>query len=60
MISSSVAHGSQADRWTAVKQAFLRERALRGAEDDPMTRAIGAMGHLADRVGQVEAAIRET
>jgi MoxR-like ATPase len=50
----------QTARWTAVKQAFLRERALGGSEDDPMTRAIGAMGLLADRVGQVESAIRET
>ena len=48
----------QAARWNAVKQAFLRERALGGSEDDPMTRAIGAVGLLADRVASVETAIR--
>ncbi|MEV6929463.1 DNA repair ATPase [Dactylosporangium sp. NPDC051485] len=48
---------SQAARWTEVKAAYLRARALGGAEDDPMTRAVGAVGLLADRVGAVEAAI---
>ena len=47
----------QAARWAEVKAAYLRERALGGAEDDPMTRAVGAVGLLADRVGGVEAAI---
>jgi hypothetical protein len=40
-----------------VKQAFLREQALGGAEDDPMSRAVGAVGLLADRVGEVRRAI---
>ncbi|MFI5932376.1 DNA repair ATPase [Actinoplanes sp. NPDC051494] len=47
----------QAARWAEVKAAFLRERALGGAGDDPMTRAVGAMGLLADKVGGVEQAI---
>ena len=47
----------QAARWADVKAAYLRERALGGAEDDPMVRAVGAVGLLADRVGGVEAAI---
>ncbi len=47
----------QAARWADVKAAYLREKALGGAEDDPMTRAVGAVGLLADRVGDVEAAI---
>ncbi|PRY29001.1 DNA repair ATPase [Pseudosporangium ferrugineum] len=47
----------QAARWAEVKAAFLREKALGGAEDDPMTRAVGAVGLLADRVGGVEQAI---
>ncbi len=47
----------QAARWADVKAAYLRERALGGAGDDPMTRAVGAVGLLADRVGGVEAAI---
>ncbi|OJF09809.1 DNA repair ATPase [Couchioplanes caeruleus] len=49
--------GEQAARWAEVKAAFLREQALGGAEDDPMTRAVGAVGLLADRVGAVEQAI---
>ncbi|MFG1605944.1 DNA repair ATPase [Actinoplanes sp. NPDC049265] len=47
----------QAARWADVKAAYLRELALGGAEDDPMTRAVGAVGLLADKVGGVEAAI---
>jgi hypothetical protein len=49
----------QEQRWAEVKAAYLRDKALGGAADDPMTRAIGAMGLLADKVGAVEAAIRE-
>ncbi|MEU4540359.1 DNA repair ATPase [Streptosporangium sp. NPDC023825] len=40
----------QAERWAEVKAAYLRSQALGGAEDDPMTRAVGAVGLLADRV----------
>ncbi|MFC7618164.1 DNA repair ATPase [Actinokineospora soli] len=47
----------QAARWAEVKAAFLRSQALGGADDDPLTRAVGAVGLLADRVGAVEAAI---
>lgn len=47
----------QAQRWAEVKAAFLREQALGGAADDPMARAVGAVGLLADRVGGVEKAI---
>ncbi|WP_304452315.1 DNA repair ATPase [Nocardiopsis sp. YSL2] len=47
----------QKDRWAQVKDGFLRGRALGGSEDDPMTRAIGAMGLLADRVGSIGTAI---
>ncbi|HEY0454062.1 DNA repair ATPase [Actinophytocola sp.] len=49
---------AQATRWAEVKAAYLRDKALGGAGDDPVSRAIGAVGLLADRVGQVEAAIR--
>jgi hypothetical protein len=48
---------SQESRWAEVKAAYLRELALGGAEGDPMTRAVGAMGLLADRVGDVQQAI---
>ncbi|MFE3460958.1 DNA repair ATPase [Nocardiopsis aegyptia] len=47
----------QKTRWAEVKDGFLRGRALGGSEDDPMTRAIGAMGLLADRVGSIGTAI---
>ncbi|AGZ46648.1 DNA repair ATPase [Actinoplanes friuliensis] len=47
----------QAERWADVKAAFLRDQALGGAADDPMARAVGAVGLLADRVGDVEKAI---
>jgi hypothetical protein len=48
----------QATRWAEVKAAFQRDKALGGAGDDPMTRAVGAVGLLADRVAAVESAIR--
>ncbi|NUT93109.1 MAG: AAA family ATPase, partial [Saccharothrix sp.] len=41
----------QARRWAEVKAAFVRAQALGGADDDPMSRAVGAVGLLADRVG---------
>lgn len=47
----------QAQRWADVKAAYLRSQALGGDDEDPMSRAVGAMGLLADRVGAVEAAI---
>ncbi len=47
----------QETRWTAVKTAYLRDKALGGAEDDPIVRAVGAVGLLADRVAAVETAI---
>ena len=47
----------QAGRWAEVKAGYLRARALGGAPDDPMSRAVGAVGLLADRVGAVEVAI---
>ncbi|WP_017620690.1 DNA repair ATPase [Nocardiopsis gilva] len=49
----------QERRWAEVKAGFQRGRALGGAEDDPMTRAVGAVGLLADRVGAVETAIEK-
>ncbi|HEV7711549.1 MAG TPA: AAA family ATPase, partial [Asanoa sp.] len=49
---------AQAARWEAVKAAYLREKALGGSGDDPMTRAVGAIGLVADRIGAVEAALK--
>ncbi len=48
----------QRERWTEVKAAYVRSQALGGAEDDPLTRAVGALGLLADRMAAVETAIR--
>jgi len=50
----------QKARWAEVKEGFRRGRALGGADDDPLTRAIGAMGLLADRVGEIGTAIDRT
>ncbi|HEX4818127.1 MAG TPA: DNA repair ATPase [Nonomuraea sp.] len=50
---------AQAERWAEVKRAYLKAKALGGAADDPMTRAVGAIGLLADRVSEVGTAIRE-
>ncbi|MDN3354291.1 DNA repair ATPase [Actinomadura sp. DC4] len=47
----------QGARWSEVKAAYVRSLALGGDADDPMTRAIGALGLLADRVAGVETAI---
>ncbi|MFG2444981.1 DNA repair ATPase [Nocardia fluminea] len=48
----------QADRWTEIKSTYVRDLALGGSEDDPLIRAIGGLGLLADRLDAVEAAIR--
>lgn len=48
----------QAERWSEVKRAYLRERALGSADDDPMVRAIGALGLLGDRIAGIESALR--
>ena len=48
----------QEQRWAEVKAAYLREKALGGSGDDPMTRAVGAIGLVADRIGAVEAALK--
>jgi hypothetical protein len=47
----------KAERWTSVKAAYLRDKALGGDGNDPMSRAVGAVGLLADRVSAVETAI---
>ncbi|MEZ0071259.1 DNA repair ATPase [Planotetraspora sp. GP83] len=47
----------QARRWAEVKSGYLRSKALGGDGDDPVSRAVGAIGLLADRVGGVEKAI---
>ncbi|MFF5295318.1 DNA repair ATPase [Paractinoplanes globisporus] len=48
---------AQVTRWAEVKAAYLRAQALGGDGDDPMARAVGAVGLLADRVGDVSSAI---
>ncbi|WP_333777270.1 DNA repair ATPase [Streptomyces sp. IBSBF 3136] len=47
----------QAARWAEVKAAHVRARALGGPGDDPLTRAVAALGLLAERVAAVESAI---
>ncbi|MFH8490945.1 DNA repair ATPase [Streptomyces longisporoflavus] len=47
----------QADRWAGIKAAHIRARTLGGPDDDPLVRALAALGLLADRVASVETAI---
>jgi hypothetical protein len=47
----------QALRWAEVKAAYLRAQALGGTEEAPLTRAVAALGLLADRISAVETAI---
>ncbi|MEV6199062.1 DNA repair ATPase [Streptomyces sp. NPDC051771] len=46
-----------AARWAEVTTAHARARALGGASDDPLSRAVAALGLLADRITAVETAI---
>ncbi|UUN25660.1 DNA repair ATPase [Streptomyces sp. FIT100] len=48
---------AQAARWAELTSGYLRRQALGGPEDDPLTRAVAALGLLADRVAAVESAI---
>ncbi|MGW2955169.1 DNA repair ATPase [Streptomyces eurythermus] len=47
----------QAIRWAEVKAAYVRTRTLGTPEDDPLTRAVAALGLLAERITAVETAI---
>ncbi|MFC8494917.1 DNA repair ATPase [Streptomyces sp. NPDC057235] len=47
----------QAARWAEVSAAYVRARTLGGSEDDPLARAVAALGLLADRIAAVESAI---
>ncbi|WP_412078764.1 DNA repair ATPase [Streptomyces xanthophaeus] len=47
----------QAKRWAGVTASYVRAQALGGRDDDPLTRAVAALGLLADRVAAVEGAI---
>ncbi|THV30076.1 DNA repair ATPase [Glycomyces paridis] len=49
----------RAARWTAVKEAFARERTLGGSADDPMSRAVGAITLLSDRVAGIETVLQQ-
>ncbi|MFG2721854.1 DNA repair ATPase [Streptomyces sp. NPDC048416] len=48
---------AQEARWTEITSAHVRDRALGGPEGDPLTRAVAALGLLADRIAAVESAI---
>ncbi|MEU9378485.1 DNA repair ATPase [Streptomyces sp. NPDC048255] len=47
----------QAARWTEITTSHVRAQALGTADDDPLSRAVAALGLLADRVAAVESAI---
>ncbi|MEU6181272.1 DNA repair ATPase [Streptomyces coeruleorubidus] len=44
-------------RWSELKAAYVRSRTLGGPDDDPLVRAVAALGLLADRIAAVETAI---
>ncbi|NEB72692.1 AAA family ATPase [Streptomyces fulvissimus] len=48
----------QAERWAAITASYVRAQALGGPDGDPMTRAVAALGLLADRIAAVETAIQ--
>lgn len=50
----------QADRWAAITASYVRTQALGGPDSGPMTRAVGALGLLADRIAAVDPAIRRS
>ncbi|WP_149180993.1 DNA repair ATPase [Streptomyces sp. TRM49041] len=47
----------QATRWAELKAAHTRARVLGGDEEDPVVRAVAALGLLADRIAAIESAI---
>ncbi|WP_328687911.1 DNA repair ATPase [Streptomyces phaeochromogenes] len=47
----------QATRWSELNAAYARSQALGGPEADPLSRAVAALGLLADRVAAIESAI---
>ncbi|MER0479966.1 DNA repair ATPase [Streptomyces sp. Edi2] len=47
----------QSVRWAELKSAYVRAQKLGGTEDDPVVRAVAALGLLADRIAAVESAI---
>ncbi|MFJ1694647.1 DNA repair ATPase [Streptomyces sp. NPDC088252] len=47
----------QSARWSAVTASYVRTQALGGPDGDPVTRAVAALGLLADRIAAVESAI---
>ncbi|MEU5155367.1 DNA repair ATPase [Glycomyces sp. NPDC021274] len=49
----------RASRWEAVKEAYRREQTLGGSSDDPMSRAVGAITLLSDRVKGIETALQQ-
>ena len=50
---------ARAARWEAVKEAYRMEQTLGGASDDPMSRAVGAITLLSDRVRGIETVLQQ-
>ncbi|MGP4052702.1 DNA repair ATPase [Streptomyces sp. 2A115] len=47
----------QTARWAGLKAAYVRTQTLGGPESAPLTRAVAALGLLADRIAAIESAI---
>ncbi|MCX5274921.1 DNA repair ATPase [Streptomyces virginiae] len=56
VLRGALTHG-QATRWAEITASYVRSQALGGSGDDPLSRAVAALGLLADRVAAVENAI---
>ncbi|QNP64401.1 DNA repair ATPase [Streptomyces genisteinicus] len=48
---------AQAARWSEIRAGYVRAQALGGPDGDPLTKAVAALGLLADRLSAVETAI---
>ncbi|MFI9626890.1 DNA repair ATPase [Streptomyces sp. NPDC052042] len=49
--------GEQAARWAEITASYVRTQTLGAADDDPLGRAVAALGLLAERIAAVESAI---
>ncbi|MFT7582511.1 MAG: MoxR-like ATPase, partial [Myxococcota bacterium] len=50
---------AQAERWADIKQEFVRQRSMGGAEDDPSTRVIGQLSLVVQELDAIRGAVAE-
>ncbi|MEM8960566.1 MAG: DNA repair ATPase [Acidobacteriota bacterium] len=49
--------GEDRERWEAIKQGYVRQRAMGGSEDDPTVRVVSTLGLLGDRLHDIGRAV---